>query len=219
MPVPVPRTLSELPYAAHLTPFQGSLGRESDLDGVRLDGESFDGVDGGSVRFTESALSSVTFTGGRMRRGRFNEVWMHTVRFVATDLVETAWMDTEVIAGSLAGLELFSAEMNRVTFHHCKLDSVNLRASTLRNVSFVDCLLRDVDFAGARLDRVAFPGSTLEEARFARARMTGVDLRTAARLGIVDGAESLRGATISTVQMMDFAPVFAQALGITVADR
>ncbi|MGW4032312.1 pentapeptide repeat-containing protein [Streptomyces sp. NPDC004838] len=217
--MPEPRRLSQLPYVHHLVPFAGGLEREGDLDCVRLDEETFDDLDADGVRFTESALTSVVFAGGRMRRARFNEVWLHTVRWVATELVETGWMDAEIVAGSLAGLEMFSAELRRVTFHNCKLDSVNLRAATLFDVSFVDCLLRDVDFTGARLERVTFPGSTLESVRFATSRMSKVDLRTVAQLGIADGGESLKGATISSPQLMDLAPLFAQALGVTVKDR
>ncbi|MFH8619482.1 pentapeptide repeat-containing protein [Streptomyces sp. NPDC017979] len=217
--MPAPRTLSELPYAAHLRPLDGELHVEDDLDCVHVDGGSYDAFDGGAVRFTESALTSTVFTGGRMRRARFNDVWMHTVRFVATDLVDTHWMDTEVVAGSLAGLEMFGSQLHRVTFHQCKLDSVNLRSTTLRDVTFVDCLLRDVDFAGAELTRVSFPGSALEDARFPQARMKDVDLRDADRLGISAGVESLKGATISTGQLLDFAPLFAQTLGIVVRDR
>ncbi|MFE0425590.1 pentapeptide repeat-containing protein [Streptomyces sp. NPDC058953] len=215
---PSPRALADLPYARHLTPFGGELRDEDDLDCALLDGGRYEDLHAPALRITESALTSVSFTGGRLRRARFNEVWMHTVRFVATDLVETHWTDTEVVGGSLAGLELFGAELHRVVFHQCKLDSVNLRGTTLRDVVFADCLLRDVDFAGARLTGVSFPGSTLDGARFSGARLTDVDLRAAARLEIADGVESLRGATIGTPQLFDLAPLFARTLGITVRD-
>ncbi|MFJ8233300.1 pentapeptide repeat-containing protein [Streptomyces sp. NPDC094448] len=217
---PSPRALSDLPYSRHLTPLAGELtdGERHDLDCVRLDGGSYAGLDAPGLRLTESALTSVSFSGGRLRRARFNDVWMHTVRFVGTDLAETSWLDTEFTAGVLAGLELHGAALHRVVFHQCKFDSVNLRATTLRDVVFVDCLLRDADFAGARLSGVSFPGSTLEGARFAGAGLKDVDLRSAARLDIGDGVESLRGATISTLQLFDLAPRFAHALGVVVRD-
>lgn len=216
--VSAPRELSELPFAAYLEPFQGELGREAVLDTVHVDGKSFDDVEAGGSRVSESALTSVVFAGGRMRRARFTDVWAHSVRWVATDLAETAWMDVEVVAGSLAGLEMFSSAMRRVVFHNCKLDSVNLRAADLRDVTFADCLLRDVDFGGAGLDGVSFPGSDLDGVRFPRARMKNVDLSGAVRLEISEGIDALRGATINNVQMMDLAPVFAQVLGIGIKD-
>ncbi|MGV9310639.1 pentapeptide repeat-containing protein [Streptomyces sp. NPDC003691] len=217
---PAPRALKDLPYARHLTPYDGGLsgGEEDDLDCVLLDGGRYEECDAPALKLTESALTSVSFSGGRLRRARLNDVWMHTVRFVGTDLAETSWLDTEVVAGVLAGLEMHGSALRRVVFHQCKLDSVNLRAATLRDVVFADCLLRDADFAGARLTGVSFPGSTVEGGRFAGARLADVDLRGAAELDLVDGVESLRGATISTLQLFDLAPRFAQTLGVAVRD-
>lgn len=215
--MPAPRELADLPYARHLEPFPGELEREGDYDGVHVDQAVFEDVDAGSARFVESAFTSVAFTGGSMRRARFNDVWLHSVRWVGTDLAETSWLDGVVVAGVLAGVEMFGSELRRVAFHNCKLDSFNLRSATLRDVTFADCLLRDVDFGGAALKSVAFPGSTLDKVRFGKARMADVDLRGAAALGIADGFDALRGATISTTQLLDLAPHLAQTLGITVS--
>ena len=118
---------------------------------------------------------------------------------------------------ALAGVQAFSASMRRVTFRDCKLDSVNFRSGTLTDVTFENCLLRDTEFGGARLVRVSFPGSTLTRADFAKVTCTDVDLRGAG-LGITAGYESLRGATIDSVQLVALAPLLARHLGITVAD-
>lgn len=141
------------------------------------------------------------------------------MRWVGTDLADTDWLDGELIGCVLAGLEMFTARLHRVTFHRCKFESVNARAAKLRGVSFADCLLRDVDFSGAALTEVTFPGSALEGVRFGKARMAKVDLRDATRLEISDGHDALRGATITGGQLMELAPMFADALGITVRDR
>lgn len=214
-----PRELADLPYASYLEPLRGELEREGDYDTVHVDGGTFEDVDIGGARFTESAFSSVTCDGGRMRRARFNDVWFHSVRIVGADLAETNWLDTEVVSGVLAGVEMFSAEMCRVTFFNCKFDSVNWRAATLQEVQFVNCLLRESDFGGATLTCVRFPGSTLVGARLSKARLKKVDLRDAAALGISEGIEALRGATIDGTQLLDLAPQFAQALGVTVKNH
>ncbi|MFE7114108.1 pentapeptide repeat-containing protein [Streptomyces sp. NPDC057654] len=213
-----PRELAELPYAHRLTPFIGRIEREGTYDWLHFDGCVFEDVDGGSSGFTESAFSGVTFTRGRYRRAQFDDVWLHTVRVVGADLAETTWMDSECDEVVLAGTEISGSRMNRVTFHNCKFDSVNTRLAKLRNVSFVDCLLRDVDFGGATLINVTFPGSTLDRAHFDNVKLTNVDLRKAAGLSIASGLESLKGATISTCQLLDMAPALAQALGLTVKD-
>ena len=107
--------------------------------------------------------------------------------------------------------------MRRVTFRDCKLDAVNFRGGTLRDVAFEDCLLRDAEFGGAALRRVRFGGCTLARADFAKATCDEVDLR-GAELGISGGYESLRGATIDSVQLVTLAPLLARHLGIIVTD-
>jgi len=142
---------------------------------------------------------------------------MAEVRFVATDLAETGWQDVTLTGCALAGVPAFSAALRRVTFRDGKLDSVNFRAGSLTDVTFENCLLRDPDFGGATLLRVSFPGCTLTGADFTKVTCTDVDLRRA-ELGIAAGYESLRGATIDTVQLVGLAPFLARHLGITVAD-
>ncbi|MFF4156500.1 pentapeptide repeat-containing protein [Streptomyces sp. NPDC001678] len=219
MRVRAPRDLAALPYARHLESFTGELEQAGSYEWVHFDGSAFQDVEGGNSLFSQSAFSSVTFDRGRLRRSRFDEVWLHTVRMVGTNLAETTWLDSECTAGVLAGTEIHGGEMRRVVFHQCKFDSVNLRATTLKDVAFVDCLLRDVDFGGATLTDVTFPGSTLDRARFDKATLTRVDLREAAGLGIASGIGSLDGAAISTAQLFDLAPALAQHIGLTVKDH
>lgn len=215
----MPREFDSLPYAHRLQPFTDTtLDRDGDYDSVHFNGCAFEDVDGGSTTIGESVFSSVTFTRGRYRRTQFDDVWMHTVRWIGSDLAESGWMDAEFISGLLAGVELFGSQMRRVTFHHCKFDSVNFRTARLRDVSFNGCLLRDVDFSGAALTGVTFPGSTLDQVRIDNAKLTDVDLREAGSLGFASGLEALRGATISTTQLLDLAPSLAQVLGLTVKD-
>jgi uncharacterized protein YjbI with pentapeptide repeats len=94
---------------------------------------------------------------------------------------------------------------------------VNFRGAELTEVTFDDCDLRDVDFAGATLTRSSFPGSRLARADFTRVTMDATDLR-GAELGMIIDAGSLRGATVSTAQLVHLAPVLAETLGITVSD-
>jgi uncharacterized protein YjbI with pentapeptide repeats len=215
--MPRPRERADLPFASHLEPHAGSLGPSGDYDTALFDGNVFDETDAGDARFIECAFSGATFTSGRYRRARFADVWMHTVRWVGADLGETTWLDAEVIASALAGIQLFGAQMTRVVFHDCKLDSVNFRGATLRDVSFVNCRMAEVDFAGATLGDVTFPGSLLEGTRFDKARMSKVDFTEAAGLGMRDGYDALAGATISGGQLIDLAPMLAETLGIRVA--
>ena len=146
-------------------------------------------------------------------------MWIHAARWLGTDLAETRWFDVEVIASTLAGVAMFDAELHRVTFFGCKLDSLNLRTAALRDVAFVDCVLPEVDFGEAMMTGVSFPGPTLDGVRFGKARMNGVDFRDAAELAIADGIGDLRGSTINSAQLLDLGPQFAEAIGVEVRDR
>ncbi|MFI6446211.1 pentapeptide repeat-containing protein [Kitasatospora sp. NPDC050543] len=219
MPLPVPDQLGDLPYAHLLTPHTGRLRSDERYDTALFDGGEYTDEAAGGATFLECAFSNVSLSGVRLRQGRFNEVWVQGSRLVACDLAESEWQDAAFLGGVLAGIAAHGSALRRVVFRQCKLESVNLRAATLRDVVFEDCVLRDVDFGDARLTEVTFLGSTLEEVRLRGARLSKTDLRGAVRLGLSDGHEGLRGALISSSQLFELAPQFAQALGITVKDR
>ncbi|MEV6324015.1 pentapeptide repeat-containing protein [Nocardia sp. NPDC051787] len=212
------RELDDLPYARYLTAPEGDLEAEGDYDCVRVDGGELDDPDVRHARFSESVFTSVAITRGSLRYTRFSDVWLRHVRWVGTELADTAWLDGEVVSGAMSGVDMAGANLRRVRFEGCKFDSVNFRGAQLRDVSFVDCVLRDCDFADATLTDLTVPGSALVRLSLRNARLAKVDLRGATTLDVSDGLDSLRGATITHVQLMDLAPVFAHSLGITVRD-
>ncbi|MEV7215718.1 pentapeptide repeat-containing protein [Kitasatospora cineracea] len=209
--------LEDLPYAHLLQRHTGPLRPDARYDTVHFDGLALTGQFGGA-HFLECAFTGVRIEEAKLRRAGFNEVWVQGGRLVGVDLAESEWQDTEVDSTVLAGISGYGSAVRRTVFRQCKLEAVNLRGAVLRDVVFEDCLLRDVDLAEARLTDVSFPGSTLDEVRLRGATLKNTDLRTAARLGLPDGHLGLRGAVISTAQLLDLAPQFAQALGIAVRD-
>ncbi|GAA2745620.1 pentapeptide repeat-containing protein [Kitasatospora cinereorecta] len=211
--------LEDLPYAHLLQPHTGPLRRDARYDTVHFDGTvSSDPANG--AHFLECAFSGTRLDGAKLRQAGFNEVWINAGRWVACDLAESEWQDSQVLGTVLAGISAYGSALRRVVFRQCKLESVNLRGAVLRDVVFEDCLLRDVDFGGeARLTDVSFPGSTLEEVRLGGAQLKQVDLRGAVRLELLDIQRGLRGAVISSTQLLDLAPQLAASLGIDVKDR
>jgi uncharacterized protein YjbI with pentapeptide repeats len=218
MPEPMDwQDVADLPFAEVLTPHDGGLTAGADYDCVRFDQLSFDAPQAASSHFIECAFTGVTFQGGRLAKTQLRDVLMRDVRLIATGLGESHWTDVTVAESVAAGAEVFGAELRRVTFRGCKLDSVNFRGSALNEVTFAGCELRDVDFAGATLTRTAFPGSRLARTDFSKVTMDKTDLR-GAELGIIIGPDSLRGAIVSTGQLVYLAPVLAETMGITVSD-
>jgi uncharacterized protein YjbI with pentapeptide repeats len=209
--------LADLPYARALVGHDGALDADGEYDTVLFEGAEFDGPYMPNARFLECAFRQVSITDGRLARASFRSTWLRDVRLTGTMLAEGAWLDVTVIGSSVAGVQLFGAELRRVVFSGCKLDSVNFRAAKLTRVTFHNCVLRDVDFAGATLSQCSFPGSALTRVDLSKVTMDHTDLRDA-ELGLIIDAGSLRGATISSGQLAIAAPVLAAALGIVIDD-
>jgi uncharacterized protein YjbI with pentapeptide repeats len=212
------RELNELPYARFLQPLDGDPESEGDYDCVRIDDREYQQIDASHARFNESALSRVMFAGGTIAQTRFTSVWLRQVGMTGTSVSGTNWQDGEVIESAWAGVEAIWLQARRVTFENCKFDVVNWRSATLREVTFRDCVLRDNDFGEATLSSVDFPGSRVDGLLLHNARLDRVDLRAAASLSVAGGIDAMRGATISSGQLLDLAPSFAAALGLIVED-
>jgi uncharacterized protein YjbI with pentapeptide repeats len=113
------------------------------------------------------------------------------------------------------GAEFAEARFEDCAFKNVKFDEAGFRFATLTRVRFESCLLRQADFANARLHHVTFTGCDFEGADFTSAVSKNVDIRgediTQAR-----GVLGLKGATISTEQLIQLATLLASELGFTV---
>ncbi len=118
----------------------------------------------------------------------------------------------------MAGVEVFGSALRRVTFDRCKMDAVNFRDCDLTDVTFDGCMLREVDFGAARITRSSFPRSRLTATTLTQVTLDRVDLR-GAELGLTVDPTSLRGAIVTTAQLIDMAPVLAEGIGIIVEDQ
>ncbi len=115
------------------------------------------------------------------------------------------------------GIDLAAASLKHVDFSGCKLTMANFRQAELRNVVFRDCDLSKADFRGALLTNVAFISCTMEATEMQGVKCSNVDLRRSTLTGLV-GVASLKGATLSTVQLMGLAPDLAMELEILIED-
>ena len=210
--------LADLPYAQALTAHDGDLDAEREYDTVLFERAEFDSPHMPNAHFLECAFRQVSVADGVLPRASLRDVWLRDVRLTGTNFAESTWLDVTVIASSVAGVQIFGAELRRVVFSGCKLDSVNFRATKLTGVTFHNCMLRDVDFAGASLTQCSFPGSELTRVDFSKVTMDRTDLRDA-ELGLIIDADSLRGAIISSGQLVTVAPVLAVTLGIIIDDE
>lgn len=202
-----------------LEPFRGGeLEPDGDYDGLEFRELELVGQDGGGARFMDCALTGCALDETRLQHARVLDSVLTGIRGVGTDLAESTFRDVELIDARLGGVQLHGAVLERVVVRGGKIDYLNLRTAKLKDVVFEGCVLVEPDFAGARLERVEFVDCVLKEADLTSAVLKDVDLRGAAELGIARGVDRLAGAVISSVQLMDLAPVLAVEMGIRVED-
>ncbi|ANS66103.1 hypothetical protein SLINC_3879 [Streptomyces lincolnensis] len=198
------------PYSA------GGLEPDGDYDGLDFQELDLAGQDGGGARFMDCALTGCALDETRLSRARFLDSVLTGLRGVGTNLADATFRDVHILDARLGGTQLHGAVLERVVIRGGKIDYMNLRTARLRDVVFESCVLVEPDFGGARLERVEFLDCTLKAADLTAATLTDVDLRGAASLEIARGVDRLRGAVISTGQLLDLAPVLAGELGIRV---
>jgi uncharacterized protein YjbI with pentapeptide repeats len=115
------------------------------------------------------------------------------------------------------GSRFLECAFTRVSIQEGQLRRARFTDVWLRDVTFDNCVLSDVDLSGATLTRTVFRHSRLTRTNFTRVTMDEVDLR-GAELGITVDPTCLRGAIVTTAQLMDLAPLLAESMGLTVAD-
>ncbi|WP_312181568.1 pentapeptide repeat-containing protein [Arthrobacter sp.] len=188
----------------------------------RYDGESHVGgdlsgrvLDG--ISFSECELISTTAHEASLRNARFLDTRLE--RFNAPVLTAPGMIlrDVEIDASRIGSAEAFSSEWNSVSVSGSKLDFLNLRGSVLKDVAFSDCVIGELDLVGAKLTRVSFANTRINTLALDQATLEHMDLRGADIHGI-SGIGSIRGATLSGLQLMEMAPMLAEHLGINVTD-
>jgi len=209
--------VADLPFAAALRIHRGDLAPAEVYEGAHFDQLDLCQPDAPGSRFLECAFTRVSIQEGQLRRAQFTDVWLRDVRLISTTLAESGWTGAEITGSVAAGVEAFAARLRWVTLRGCKLDSVNFRDAVLAEVTFDNCVLTDVDFSGAAMTGTVFRNSRLTRTNFTRATMEEVDLR-GAELGITVDPTCLRGAIVTTAQLMDLAPLLAEGMGLIVAD-
>ncbi|GAA0464226.1 hypothetical protein Ade02nite_31150 [Paractinoplanes deccanensis] len=214
--MPLIEDLASLPYAKYLRPLDEELDHDGDHSEVHLDGVELAEVAAAGSRFSESAMTAVTFTGGTYDKVRLDDVWLSRCRWIGGSWAETQLLDVTILDSAVAGVQAYGSQWRRVVVRASKLDSLNLRGAKLQDVEFRDCDLSEVDFGGATLINVTFPGSAVRRARFGKATAKKLDFRGARELDLAEGWESLSGAIIGPGQLAEVAPALAQVLGVVV---
>lgn len=190
------------------------------LDDLDLTGEDLSGQDATGAR-----LSGCTFRGCRL-----DDVVLHQARVDATtferaaastiDLSAGDWTDVVVAEPRWGGAQAYGADWRRVTLRGGKIDYLNLRDARLADVLLDDVTVGELDLSGAQATRLVLRDVVVRELVVDGARLGGADLTglDTAALRVLRGVGGLRGATITTSQLVDLAPALAAHVGLQVAD-
>lgn len=203
----------------HLTEVGGSckLRPEFVHEDIKVTGGSFVTTEAGSGRVSHALLSNVDLRESRLRGVRLVDVKASSLEASSGDWRGSHLRRVLLSGCRLTGLVLSEAKLEDVTFRGCKLDYANLRFAELTRVTFEDCVLVDTDCQGMRCEESRFTGCRMHGTDFSKAELDGADLR-GSDLRLTGGVEALRGAVVSTSQVIDLAIPLAAAAGISVRD-
>ncbi len=192
------------------------------VPGADLDDLRFVGVRGEQLDVSRSNTSGCEFDDvvadefsvatSRVAESRFTQFGVPLFRMARSVL-----RDVEFVGGRLGAVEAYDVSCKAVHFRGCRLNYLNLRGSKLTDVAFTDCEIDELDLGQATVERMGFQGSRIGVLSLHQAMCKDVDLRGAA-LEVVNGAASLKGATISPEQLAGLAPQLAREFGIRVAE-
>lgn len=158
------------------------------------------------ARLTEGDLSGLTVAESRL--SRLNIPHLQAPR--------SGWRDVLLEHSRIGVAELYDSVLSGVKLASGKFDLINLRGAELRDVLIEDCTLAELDLTQGSAQRVALRGTRVETLVLTGLRAQHLDL-TGAEIGRIVGLEGLRGAVVSSQQLLELAPALAEHLGLEVS--
>ncbi len=202
--LPVLTPLGAADLAAH-GDYDAVLVADADLAGLHLEGAAF----------LASHLDRCGLDEAVLRRGRLAECVLTEVHAVSLDVADAVWRETLVVDPRIGALSAPGATWDNIRIRGGKLDFVNLSGAKLTDVVFERCVIGELDLGQTQVQRLRFDGVKLGVLDCTGARLVDADF-TGAEIGAVRGIDGLRGATFSTSQLLDLAPLLAAHLGVRI---
>lgn len=198
-----------------------------DLSVLDDDTDSLEMVCIEGVGFAEFAPRNLTVTGSRIVKSDLSSAQLEGLDFenvvvedsvmLAANFGEASWYRATIANSRCSGVGLDRSTLKNVTFRGCKLDMANFRYARLSSVVFDGCVVNDMDFGSAELKNVVFTGCLVDGIDFTRAKLQNVDFREST-LVRVKRPSDLKGAVITSQQLIFLAPYLAHEAGMKVED-
>ena len=211
-PVPTPRAPSlpaQLTDAAPSVLTHDDSFAEAAIGGCELPGQVARGV---SLR--ECTLTGTDLSSSKLEGFGLSDVALRGCNLANLAAPRASLMRTTFDECRMTGMAVSGGLLRDVVIRGCRVDLASFGGCRLQRVSFEDCRLTQTDFLEAELDGVRFTGCDLTEADLRGARLRRCELRGNTLDGLL-GIESLRGAAMRWADIVEGAPLWASALGIT----
>jgi uncharacterized protein YjbI with pentapeptide repeats len=183
-----------------------------DAAGERLEGIALDQV----------RIERPVFSAARFEDAQFRDVELTKVEGAGLMLSKCDFHRVSVAGGRFSGTIASETRFGHVSFERCKQDLSTFLECSFANVRFTGCDLRGVAFEGCTFERVEFNDCDLAEtdfrdADYKRTTMIDVDFRTS-KIADIKSVRALKGARITSSQMLELAYHLAVAHGLRVDD-
>lgn len=198
---------------AKLDAWAGEVGAEIELEACEVRWADFaatERFEAESCRFI-----GVQFAGAAFKKFQLSDSVIMRSESAAAHAPKAAWLRVVVKDSRLTGADFGEATFEDCVFENAKIDESGFRFATFKRVRFENCVLRNADFSSAKLTNVSFSGCDLEGTNFDNASCKSVNLR-GENLSAIKGIHGLKGATISSEQLIQLAPILAAELGLDV---
>lgn len=157
-------------------------------------------ADADAVDLTGATVVDVEMSGARIASLRMRDAGVRRLR---------------VSGGRIGTLDLSEARISELELRDVRIDYLNLGAAKVTDLEITGCAIRTIDMPRAELTRVRFTATSSDEVDPRGMRAKDLDLRGLDAVAYLD-ANSLRGATLTSFQVQQLAPMFAAGLGIQV---
>lgn len=159
-------------------------------------------ADADAVDLTGATVIDIDMSGARIASLRLRDAGVRRMR---------------ISGGRIGTLDLSEARISELDLRDVRIDYLNLGASKVTDLEVSECTIRTIDMPRAELTRVRFTSTSTEEVDSRGMRAKDLDLRGLDAVAFLD-ANSLRGATLTSFQVQQLAPVIAAGIGIQIKD-
>lgn len=209
---PVAPRVSEPDLPPRLEPAQSSRGADLLQASLHLTGP----VDLAHSSLEQCSLTadadSIDLTGATIL-----DVAATDLRVASMTLRNTGIRRLRITGGRIGTLDLSGARIDELEIRDVRLDYLTLGGAKGSDILIADSTIRTLDLPQAEITRMAFVGCTSGEVDPRGLRAKDVDLR-GLDADVFTDANSLRGTTLTTLQVQQLAPVIAAGLGIQIRD-